>query len=209
MALTPPPAQDPPLAALEPGADVTLGILAGGRATRLGGLDKAWLEREGIPQVVRCAASLAPGVAATVVSANRSLARYEGCGLRVIADPPERLGQGPVAALDALARTCATPWLLTVPVDLVNVPAGLLGALRRERSVDGAYACDADGAQPLVALWRLAALRAALDAAGPVATAVRDLHRRMAMACVRFDGVTFGNLNTPDDLAAAGVRMAP
>ena len=33
--------------------DTTLGILAGGRATRLGGTDKAWLRRDGVPQVVR------------------------------------------------------------------------------------------------------------------------------------------------------------
>ena len=39
---------------LERGA-LTLGILAGGRATRLGGRDKAWLQRDGVPQVVRIA----------------------------------------------------------------------------------------------------------------------------------------------------------
>ena len=33
--------------------EITLGILAGGRATRLGGRDKAWLPVAGIPQVLR------------------------------------------------------------------------------------------------------------------------------------------------------------
>ena len=28
---------------------ITLGILAGGRASRLGGRDKAWLQRNGVP----------------------------------------------------------------------------------------------------------------------------------------------------------------
>ena len=32
---------------------VTLGLLAGGRASRLGGRDKAWLERDGQAQVMR------------------------------------------------------------------------------------------------------------------------------------------------------------
>ena len=33
---------------------VTLGLIAGGSATRLGGLDKAWLARGGVPQVLHC-----------------------------------------------------------------------------------------------------------------------------------------------------------
>ena len=38
-----------------PRGDLTLGILAGGRGSRLGGRDKAWLQRGGIPQVLRIA----------------------------------------------------------------------------------------------------------------------------------------------------------
>lgn len=38
-----------------PRGDLTLGILAGGRASRLGGIDKAWLERGGTAQVTRIA----------------------------------------------------------------------------------------------------------------------------------------------------------
>ena len=34
---------------------ITVGILGGGRATRLGGADKAWLIRDGQPQVLRLA----------------------------------------------------------------------------------------------------------------------------------------------------------
>ena len=37
-------------------AATTLGLIAGGRATRLGGADKAWLEKGGVPQVLRLAA---------------------------------------------------------------------------------------------------------------------------------------------------------
>ena len=41
------------------GAGTTLGILAGGRATRLGGRDKAWLERDSTPLVIENAAESA------------------------------------------------------------------------------------------------------------------------------------------------------
>src|SRR5690606_11112059 len=62
----------------DPGPDnaVTLGILAGGRAPRLGGRDKAWLERAGQPLVLALARRLAPEVDATFVSANRDVERY-------------------------------------------------------------------------------------------------------------------------------------
>lgn len=189
--------------------NVTLGIVAGGHASRLGGLDKAWLERDGVPQVLRLTRGVAAEVAATIVSANRSLSRYEATGLTVVADSPERSGQGPIAALDALARACTTPWLVTLPVDLVDVPSNIVAMLSAGRGPDGAFAQDVDGAQPLVALWHVAALRAVLDAVGTGAVAVHALHARLHTVCVRFEGVRFGNLNTPADLAAAGVAVAP
>jgi molybdopterin-guanine dinucleotide biosynthesis protein A len=34
---------------------------------------------------------------------------------------------------------------------------------------------------------------------------MQALQARMGMTCVRFTGVRFGNLNTPADLAAAGI----
>lgn len=191
------------------GHDITLGIVAGGRASRLGGLDKAWLERDGVPQVLRLVNALASEVDRIIISANRCLSRYDAVGLTVVADSAQRSGQGPIAALDALVRASTTTWLVTFPVDLVEVPSGSVAALCAGRGADGTYARDDDGAQPLVALWRVAALRAALDAVGPGPVAVHALHARMRTSCVRFVGVTFGNLNTPDDLAAAGIDMAP
>lgn len=56
--------------------DITLGILAGGHATRLGGLDKAWLQRHRTPQVLRWRDRFTTEVSATLVSANRDLLRY-------------------------------------------------------------------------------------------------------------------------------------
>lgn len=183
-------------------AATTLGLLAGGRATRLGGIDKAWLERGGEPQVLRLAARVRDEVDAVLVSANRDLERYAAHGLEVVVD--RRPGLGPLAGLDALAQACTTPWLLTLPVDLVSVNDCLLRSLRAAGG-EGAWAEDEDGRQPLVALWKVDALRAALPAAlvsGDLA--VRGLQARLGMAGVPFAGLRFGNLNTPADLAAAG-----
>lgn len=188
-----------------PAAAITLGILAGGRASRLGGIDKAWLVREGVPQVLRWQRRFADETGAVLVSANRDLDRYRLAGLRAVADRDSQ-DLGPIAGLDALASACASPWLLTVPVDLVGVPDGLLSDLMAGAADNGAAASDDDGPQPLVALWRVAALRDALASA--IATgrsAVHVLQASLRLPAVHFAGVRLGNLNTPDDLAAAGV----
>jgi molybdopterin-guanine dinucleotide biosynthesis protein A len=185
---------------------VTLGILAGGRATRLGGIDKAWIERQGVPQVLRIAKRFAPIVDKVLVSTNRDPSRHAGHGLLPVSD--NRAGMGPIGGLEALANACGTEWLLTIPVDVIGVNECLLPSLQAASAGNGAYAEDDDGVQPLVALWRVPPLRSAAAAAiDGDDFAVHALQKRMEMACVRFAGVRFGNLNTANDLAAAGVTM--
>ena len=199
-----PTGHDHDVTAAIPAAAITLGILAGGRATRLGGVDKAWIERDGLPQVLRWQRRFAPEAGAVLVSANRDLPRYVAAGLRSI---PDRIPGdfGPVAGLDALLGNCRTPWLLTIPVDLVGVNDCLLPSLCSGRSENGAFAHDDDGLQPLVALWRVDAASLAVTAAiERNEAAVHALQARLGMASVRFEGVRFGNLNTPEDLRAAG-----
>ncbi|MGH8031355.1 MAG: molybdenum cofactor guanylyltransferase [Luteimonas sp.] len=183
-------------------AGITLGILAGGRASRLGGRDKAWLERNGVPQVLALVQALESQVDAILISANRNAERYLSRGLRAIHDRTADLG--PLGGLEALAAECRSAWLLTLPVDALLVPDDLIAKLTTAAS--GAFAVDDDGAQPLAALWRTAALRAGVSAAiASSDRAVHTLQTRLGMARVRFDGVRFGNLNTPDDLVAAGI----
>lgn len=196
------PMSQPPIAT----RDVTLGLIAGGRARRLGGLDKAWLERGGRPQVLRLAAEFADATGETLVSANRDLARLEGAGLRAL---PDRVDDaGPLAALDALAAACCSDWLFSLPVDIVDASDDLLAALVAGRAAHGARLRDDDGAQPLVALWRTDMLREAVAAALAAREyAVHALQARLGLAEVRLHGVRLGNLNTPDDLRAAGFQM--
>ena len=185
-------------------AGTTLGIIAGGRGTRLGGVDKAWLRREGVSQVERLVDRLSRGVDEVLVSANRNFEAYAALGLATVSD--EQPGLGPLGGLDALARACKGDWLLTAPVDLFNVNDCLLRRLAA-RGGQGAYAIDADGPQPLVALWHVATLRPALAAA--IASgdlAVHRLQERLGMVPLRLEGVRFGNLNTPQDLAAVGIK---
>ncbi|TWI03869.1 molybdopterin-guanine dinucleotide biosynthesis protein A [Luteimonas cucumeris] len=189
----------------EPDA-IILGILAGGRATRLGGIDKAWLQRKGEAQVHRLARRFAGQVGGVLVSANRRLADYEASGLPAFQDRTPDIG--PLGGLDALAQACTTDWLLTLPVDVVSVNDCLLPSLAAAAGKHGAYAHDEDGVQPLVALWPVASLRDGANAAIEAGElAIHTLQSRLGMIEVRFAGVRFGNLNTPDDLAAAGFEM--
>lgn len=193
-------------AAAIPNADLTLGLLAGGRASRLGGVDKAWLTRGGLPQVLRWARRWPGEHGPVLVSANRDPERYAGEGLTAIAD--RMPGLGPLGGLDALAAACTTEWLLTLPVDLVGANDCLIRTLVSQRGADGAFAVDDDGPQPLVALWRRDALRAACAAAiAADARAVHALRERLDLPAVVFSGFRFGNLNTPDDLQAAGIAL--
>lgn len=199
-----PAGHDHHLAAAIPAARITLGILAGGRGSRLGGIDKAWIERGGLPQVLRWQHRFAQEAGTTLVSANRDLQRYAAAGLHAV---PDRMagGLGPIAGLDALLATCSTSWLLTIPVDLVGINDCLLPSLCSGRSANGAFARDEDGPQPLVALWRVDAAASAVAAAIECNEgAIHALQARLGMACVHFEGVRFGNLNTPEDLRAAG-----
>ena len=182
--------------------EITLGILAGGRATRLGGSDKAWLRaRRRAAGAAHARGVSPPKSSAILVSANRdlrTLCRRTACTRSPTASPDV----GPLGGLDALAAACNTPWLLTIPVDLVGVNECLLPTLGR---VGGRQRRVRAGRRRPAAAGRAVARRAAARArsrrrstAGELA--VQALQARLDMACVRFAGVRFGNLNTPADL---------
>ena len=198
-------------AVIEPIAtnQITLGILAGGRAVRLGGLDKAWLHRDGVPLVLRWARHVESQVAQILVSANAHLPRYAQKGLRAL---PDRVRgdadtwHGPLAGIDALLATCTTDWLLTLPVDAQHLPDDFLAQLWQSSDADGSAAADASGPQPLFALYRVESARPIVESALRSGDyAVHRLQSRLALARVDFEDVRFGNLNTLDDLAAAGI----
>ena len=105
-------------------AAITLGVLAGGEGARFGGADKAWLDDGGRPAIERCLAQFPQVFAARRLSARAPDARHAALGLEAVFDREPGF-RGPVAGLAALARACATPWLLTVPVDMRGIPEDL------------------------------------------------------------------------------------
>lgn len=178
-------------------------ILAGGRGRRLGGVDKAWLPWRGSTLIETMVERLLSQVDEVLVVANQSRERYAAIGLRCVAD--RRADHpGPMAGLEAGLHATAAHWVLSVPVDAPHLPADLLSRLLASAESTGCVrACDVDGVQPLIALYRreqvLPSLVLALDAGE------RAMHRWQAgmnIVEVDFSPHRFGNLNTPDDLRA-------
>jgi molybdopterin-guanine dinucleotide biosynthesis protein A len=180
---------------------ITVGILAGGQARRLAGADKAGRQFRGQSLLARTLESLGEGFAATLLSHNGVPGAIIPDGMRVLADLRPGF-PGPLAGLEALLQATATPWLLTLPVDLRDPPPGLpeLLSAAQAGSDAGVVLADADGLQPLVALWPVPASRLATSqalAAGQLA--VHALVSRLAMRVHDISPSRLGNLNTPAD----------
>ncbi len=89
-------------------------ILAGGKATRLGGVAKHELVIEGRTIFERQCAVLAPRVGEILVSSSREIAGY-----RTVHDAID--GAGPLAGIAAGLAACTTPWLLVVAGDMPHL----------------------------------------------------------------------------------------
>lgn len=177
----------------------SLGILAGGRGLRLGGVDKAAVQVRGASLLERVLDAAGGGFAEILVSHNRPdtppRVRLADSPLRYVADE-RAAGEGPLAGLDALLQACRSPWLLTLPVDLAHPTRSLVEALM---AGDGAVARDADGLQPLAAMWPVDAAREAIrEALRQGERAVHPLVSRLGLQAV--DVAPLGNLNTARDL---------
>lgn len=140
-------------------ADVSALILAGGRATRLGGVDKRELVVEGRTIFERQREVLAPRVAEILVSSPRAVA-----GHRTVADAVP--GAGPLAGIAAGLDAATTPWLLVIAGDMPYV-SGALIELVLAGARDGVDAVGIRiGAlpEPLLCLLRVGAARPAIAA---------------------------------------------
>ena len=109
---------------------------------------------------------------------------------------------GPLAALESLLAACTAPWLLTIPVDCRSIPPRLAEDLLRQPGEDGALVRDGDGLQPLIGLWRVAAMQSAVASAFEAGElAVHKLLPRLELATYDISPHRIGNLNTPEDFA--------
>lgn len=111
-----------------PTDDITGLILAGGRATRMGGVDKGLQLLNGEPMVSHVLRRLSPQVGTLMINANRNADLYQQFGATVIADQLPDFA-GPLAGLQAGLAQCKTPYLATAPCDAPRIPADLVARL--------------------------------------------------------------------------------
>ncbi|RYF34456.1 MAG: molybdenum cofactor guanylyltransferase MobA [Comamonadaceae bacterium] len=127
---------------IQPATDITGLVLAGGRGSRMGGLDKGLQYFEDEPLALRALQRLAPQVWTTLLSANRNTLTYEFFGAPVVADAATDY-PGPLAGFLVGLQHCRTPCLLTVPCDAPGFPLDLAARL-----TDALNDSDADIAMP-------------------------------------------------------------
>ncbi|WP_370590570.1 molybdenum cofactor guanylyltransferase MobA [Xylophilus sp. ASV27] len=108
--------------------DITGLVLAGGRGSRMGGLDKGLQPFRGQPLALRALQRLAPQTGALLVNANRHTADYAAWGHAVVADAAPDFA-GPLAGMLAGLQHCRTGWLVTVPCDSPLFPLDLVAQL--------------------------------------------------------------------------------
>lgn len=104
-------------------------ILAGGQATRMGGVDKGWVEWQGVPLIQHVLQRLAPQVDDVIISANRSLDQYQALGHPVVMDTQPDFS-GPLAGIAAALAVCRHDWALVVACDCPLLPLDLGQTLR-------------------------------------------------------------------------------
>lgn len=145
--------------------DITALVLAGGRGTRMGGVDKGLQTFNGTPlalhTLLRLQMQQGGLIGEVMINANRNLAAYEAFGAPVWPDSMPDYA-GPLAGFMTGLERCETPFLMTVPCDTPLFPPDLAvrlaDALGRENAdIAMAAARDEDGqlrTQPVFCLLR-------------------------------------------------------
>lgn len=181
---------------------ITAIILCGGRATRLGGIEKPLADLGGKSLLAHVIERLEPQVDSIVLSVGHGTAHYAGFGYPFVVD--EEPDQGPLAGIVSALTLVDTPWTLTTPADTPFLPSNLVRALAPACQEHGSAVVSAGGHRQNLAMLldeeRAASLAEFYRAGG------RAVHRWLVAGRVEevaFPEDGFLNINTPDDLALA------
>ena len=183
-------------------------ILAGGRAQRMGGIDKGLIPFHGRALVESALQALKNQVGQILINANRNIATYSSYGYPVIIDETPDFS-GPLAGFSAGLKACKTPYLLTSPCDSPLMPLDL-GARLADELESGSYQLvyastkEANGkiwAQPVFCL-----MHSDIADSLNVFLAKGDLKidrwfKDLRSSTVIFENAAaFANVNTPEEL---------
>jgi molybdopterin-guanine dinucleotide biosynthesis protein A len=205
--------------------DITGCVLAGGRGTRMGGVDKGLQPFLGQPLAAHALQRLAPQVGSLLINANRHADRYAALGApwnAAVWPDAEPDYPGPLAGFLCGLLHCQTEWLACVPCDTPLFPEDLVARMVRAVEttrgdadivvahgweISPSAAPDATAemrAQPVFCLLRASlrdSLQAFVQGGGRKIDTWTARHRCIA---ARFDRAgdrhAFANANTPGEL---------
>jgi molybdenum cofactor guanylyltransferase len=191
-------------------ANITGLILAGGRGSRMGLVDKGLQTLQGKTMVAHVLARLSPQVAGVLINANQNQTRYQNFGWPVIGDVIDGFA-GPLAGMHSGMQHCQTDYLLSVPCDSPFLPLDLVSRLlaaMQQQKTEVAVATTLENGhaqvQPVFCLMKTTLLP---HLAGYLAQGGRKIdawYRDLPVARVMFDDLdAFRNLNTLEELQQA------
>jgi len=177
-------------------------VLAGGKGTRMGGVDKGLQRLRGRPMIEWVLERLAPQVAEVLINANQNVPAYATYGHRVV---PDEIGgfAGPLAGLHAGLKAAAHPLAVTVPCDSPFLPPDLVSRLEKSLGEnDLAVARTGDQPHPVFSLMKRE-VRESLEAF--LASGGRKIdawYAALKVVEVSFDDEAdaFRNINTLEEL---------
>ncbi|HEX9392459.1 MAG TPA: molybdenum cofactor guanylyltransferase MobA [Usitatibacteraceae bacterium] len=185
-------------------APISALILAGGRGSRMGEVDKGLQLFRGKAMVAHVLERLGPQADEIIINANRNLAQYAQFGHRVVPDAIDGFA-GPLAGLHAGMSNASHPLVATAPCDSPFLPLDLIPRLHAaldDNNADLAVAKTFDQAHPVFCLTKreLAPhLRAFLDSGQ---RKIDKWYSSLKVIEVQFDDeeAAFANINTVEEL---------
>ena len=185
-------------------------ILAGGRGSRMGLVDKGLQSLHGQSLCQHVLTRLAPQVHSVMINANQNLERYQSFGVPVVPDSLDGFA-GPLAGMQTGMQHTRTPWLLSAPVDSPFLPLDLasrLYAAAQAQNTDIAVAITLEAGreqvQPVFCLMRTALLPNLSRYLAEGGRKIDAWYRDLPVARVLFaDNHAFSNINTLDELQRA------
>jgi len=142
-------------------------ILAGGAASRLGGVNKALQRYRGKPLITYPLSVLTQTCSEIVISANRDLEQLSAFDCPIVTDQTEGF-QGPLEGIKASTRSGAANYFLILACDMPHIEpeqiTSLQKALTSNQSLDAALYCTHESRQPgLMAVTASAAQSLEID----------------------------------------------
>ncbi|MBL8513847.1 MAG: molybdenum cofactor guanylyltransferase MobA [Betaproteobacteria bacterium] len=192
---------------------VTALVLAGGRGSRMGEVDKGLQIFNSKPMVAHVIERLQPQCDELIINANRNLDIYAGFGHRVVPDAIEGFA-GPLAGLHIGMTHASHPLIVTAPCDSPFLPLDLVARLRAqldEQGADLAVAKTFDQPHPVFCLTKTAIAPHLHDFLAGGQRKIDKWYASLKVVEVPFDDeeAAFANINTVDELRAMESKAAP